>query len=134
MTQQDAQVGRFVSLAQSGQRESASQTLEGLRRRLLETENDALSQNDLQMVVTTLMQERYLPEAQRFLEGMSVADRLTRKNKIDIAQVAVELGATDNSRRHAGSTGGRIRWGSGAFCRSQRNRRPRAQGSLFCRR
>ncbi len=92
MTERDKQVDRLVTMARSGQRESAGRAMEDLRRRLLEREDDALGQTDLQVVVSTLMQERYLPEAQRFLEGMSVADRLTPKNKIDMAQVAVETG------------------------------------------
>lgn len=92
MPRRDEEVERFVEQARSGMRKAAGATLRDLRRRLIEKEDDALSDNDLQTVVTTSMQERYLPEAENFLEGMNVAGRLSSKNKIDMAQIAVDTG------------------------------------------
>ncbi|MBV1864903.1 MAG: serine protease [Rhodobacteraceae bacterium] len=92
MTRLDTEVEKFVAQARGGMRKAAGETLKDLNRRLLEEEEDELSNNDLQIVVTTSMQERYLAEAETFLESMNIADRLSRKNRIDMAQISIEAG------------------------------------------
>ncbi len=92
MRRLDEQVEQLVNQAKGGRRKAAGETLKELTRRLLEEEDDKLSNDDLEAVVTTTMQERYLPEAETFLESMNIADRLSRKNRLDMAQISVETG------------------------------------------
>lgn len=88
----DDEVSNFVEQARNGQRTTSAKTLHSLARRLLEQKDDALSEEDLQMVVRVSMKERFFEEAETFLESMNVANRLSKKNRLDIAQVSVERG------------------------------------------
>lgn len=88
----DDEVSNFVEQAQNGLRTASAKTLLSLARRLLDQEDDALSDDDLQKVVSVSMKERFFEEAETFLESMNVANRLSNKNRLDMAQVSIERG------------------------------------------
>lgn len=88
----DDEVLRFVEQAQGGLRSASAKSLHILTHRLLDQEDDALSDDDLQKVINVSMKERFFEEAAYFLESMNVANRLSSKNRLDMAQVSIELG------------------------------------------
>lgn len=92
MSRLDDEVERFVEQAEGGLRSASAKTLHKLAGRLLNQEDDALTDDDLQKVVSVSMKERYFEEAEAFLESMNVASRLSNKNYVDMAQVSVERG------------------------------------------
>ncbi|WP_298854755.1 serine protease [uncultured Ruegeria sp.] len=92
MSRLDDEVLKFVERAQDGRRTASAKSLHGLTHRLLEQEDDELSDDDLQMVVSVSMKERFFEEVDDFLESMNVANRLSSKNRLDMAQVSIELG------------------------------------------
>ena len=92
MIDTDKLIAEFIDNAILGRRELAGKALLSIEQRLEDDEDDDLSTDALQSVVRTLMKERYIPEAESFLETMAMADRLQPVNHIDRAQVEIEQG------------------------------------------
>ena len=92
MAETDKLIAEFTRNATLGRRELAGAALHLIEEKLEHDEDDDLSSDALQGVVRTLMKERYIPEAESFLETMAMADRLQPVNHIDRAQVEIEQG------------------------------------------
>lgn len=92
MAEMDDFVASFIESAHLGRREQAGDLLFKIERRLEDDEDDDLTGDQLQSVVRTLIDERYFPEAESFLETMAMANRLAPVNHLDRAQVQIEQG------------------------------------------
>ncbi len=92
MSETDKIVADFIETAQLGRREKAGEILLKIESFLENDEDDDLTTEHLQSVVHTLLEERYIPEAESFLETMAMANRLQPVNHLNRAQVEIEQG------------------------------------------
>lgn len=92
MTGERTPLDRLRDAIAEGQRAEIEVTLDDVLATLLDQEEDGLDDDALQRDLRALINARYLPEAERLLEGLAVAGRTRPVNDIDRAQLLIETG------------------------------------------